>query len=131
MGKTTKVLNRFISAFLAMFIAVSPVVASPLPEADRWTASEAWSGDTHVYTLNEDGTFSSAEDTTDEDRGYWAVEGTSFAMFWPGRNETVFRGTLRGGEIRGNAFTRDGKHLGSMVLRPMDDSSLMPTAGEY
>ena len=116
-----------ISAVLSMLSA--PVEADPLGTAVRWSATESWQEGNPVYTLNDDGTFHSSGGDKAKGTGFWAIEGRDFAMFWPKWDETVFRGKIMDGEIRGNAFTKEGQPVGFMVLQPVGAGDLTPASG--
>jgi hypothetical protein len=85
----------------------------------RWSVEESWHKDRLVYTMEADGTFRSSLESGGKGVGRYMRDGSAFVMIWPRYDYAVYVGTIGNREIRGSGYSKDGKPIGTFVLRLM------------
>jgi hypothetical protein len=91
----------------------------PFSRQSRWAVEESWNTDKLIYTFEPSGKFTSSKESGGKGVGTWMRDGNAFVMLWPLYDNAIYVGTTSEREIRGAAFTKNGKSFGKFVLRLM------------
>ena len=112
---------RWLSALAVVLVGLtgSVLAATPDPFAgiSKWNAEESWTKTALVYTLKPDGTFVSSDLAGGKGHGTWSRNGDQLVMIWPKYDNAFYRGTISDNVVRGVAYFKDGRKMGTFVFR--------------
>jgi hypothetical protein len=113
---------RWLVAFLLMLAdwtgSAPAVTQDPFAQTATWNVQESWSEQRLVYTFQPDGTFTSSDWDGGRGQGTWQLGGQGLTMRWP-RYGAIYCGIIGDGEIRGIAYSDDGRLMGTFVFHPV------------
>ena len=114
---------RWLSALVLVLVGLAgsalAVTPDPFAQTTKWNVRESWTKTEFVYTLKPDGTFVSSDWAGGKGHGTWSRNGDQLVMIWPKYDNAFYRGTITDNEVRGVAYFKDGRKMGTFVFRLM------------
>jgi hypothetical protein len=112
---------RWLSALVLVLVglagSVQAVTPDPFAQTSKWNVQESWTKTELVYTFKPDGTFVSSDWAGGKGQGIWSRNGDQLVMIWSRHDNAFYRGTIIGSEVRGVAYFKDGKKMGTFLFR--------------
>jgi hypothetical protein len=94
------------------------VTQDPITRTPKWSVQESWNKESLVYTFQPDGTFASSDWDGGRGQGTWQLGDQGLTMRWP-QYGAIYCGIIRDGEIRGIAYSGDGRLMGTFIFQPV------------